>query len=260
MISIQKKESSPCFAFWLYFRQRAVRQSSGMRHLATGLAAAIAFMTLPIPAYADIGFQYDASGARTIYIGQAIGPNPIRIVAAGAPSTASALSIDALDLPAGLSIQQGEPGPGTRDIQGTAEPGTAGTYTSHFTDTTDSNTRTFTITVEAGPQSIVQSDISKKMSDVGSAVQLTQTANNGNGDVIAQASTDAPTLTYSTGTAGIATCDANGLVTIEGKGTTTVNINSAATASYNAATQLPVTITVNSADPSISANDDTALL
>jgi len=106
----------------------------------------------------------------------------------------------------------------------------------------------------------VQSDISKKMSDVGSTVQLTQTANNGNGDVIAQASTDAPTLTYSTGTAGIATCDANGLVMIEGKGTSTVNINSAATASYNAATQLPVTITVNSADPTISANDDTALL
>ncbi|MCL2830394.1 MAG: hypothetical protein FWD77_06630, partial [Betaproteobacteria bacterium] len=135
-----------------------------------------------------------------------------------------------------------------------------GNYLVTLEDSADpGHTKDVSITVSEGPQSIAQSDIDRVMSDVGSTVQLAQTANNGNGDEIPQASTDAPTLVYSGGTAGIATVDGTGLVTIEGEGTTTVFIDSAATGSYLAATQKPVVITVRIFDPTINANDDSSL-
>ncbi|MDR2711097.1 MAG: hypothetical protein LBB65_07230, partial [Burkholderiales bacterium] len=156
--------------------------------------AAFVFMTLQTTTFAAININYDGgSGSSvnpTIYIGQAIGPNPIRVVAAADPASAASLQIDTLNLPTGLTIQNGAPGLGTRDIWGTAEPGTAGAYASHFTDTTDSLTGTLTITVEAGPQTIAvdyggSTNVSDIYVSVGTAAfMLNPYSTDGDGDVI----------------------------------------------------------------------------
>ena len=215
------------------------------------LCAMLLLAVWPTTAFAAINFNSDyGSGANitpTIYIGQAIGPNPIRVVAAGNPAASASLQIDTLNLPTGLTIQDGAPGPGTRDIWGTAGPGTVGSYISTFTDTTDSFSGTLTIIVAAGPQTIVQSDISKAIGDAN--FQLTPHSTNANGATIS--GTDTPTYTYGGGNASVATIDASGNVTIVGLGTTTFTIDSAANGSYQAATQKVVNITVNKAAPTL---------
>lgn len=145
-------------------------------------------------------------------------------------------------------------------FEGTPEPGTANNYPITLIDSGDNNTMDVNITVSAGPQTIVQDDIIMTARDIGTTVQLTQTARNGNGETIAPDSTDAPTLEYYSEFPDVAAVDNNGLVTIGSVGTTTVTISSKATPSYQAANPRTVNITINKATPTISADDTTAVL
>ena len=141
-------------------------------------------------------------------------------------------------------------------FRGTALPGTPGPYTVTLRDPGDNVSENFTMIIAPGPQAIVQPDITKTVSDA--PFQLTPYSTNGDGDTIS--GVDTPTFIYGGGNPAVATINVFGNVTIIGPGSAIFTIDSFATSSYLAAPQKVVNITVNKADPTISANNDTAVL
>lgn len=228
-------------------RERDARRRLPLRIAAVALLALLVAVS-PLTAFATIWFQFDAADLRTIYVGQAVGPDPIRIEARSGPDSASALSITNFTLPAGITMNNGVPGPGTRDITGTAAPGTVGgTYKIVSTDTGDNDTQTFTIVVAKGPQTIVCAPATVQM---GSTVTLAPYSTNGNGAQIPSGSIDAPSYTFISNDPAIASVDLNtGLITPVAPGVATITISSDMTDSYVAAADLIVTVTVTAAVP-----------
>ncbi|MDL2234641.1 LPXTG cell wall anchor domain-containing protein [Christensenellaceae bacterium OttesenSCG-928-L17] len=236
------------------------------RILAMTLSMLFIIALLPVTAQA---LTNPISIRATAYIGQEVQPGDIEFdVTYSGSGNGSVITHSGDSLPSGLVLDSSSSGPSTAyQIIGTTQPGVAPgtriiTYTHDgCTDFGGNCTVTITIDVEKGPQTIdTISNYNVKMGDANFTV--VPQSRNGNGDVIAAGSTDAPTHTFSAGTnPSVATINATtGEVTIVGPGTTTITVSSAATNSYVAATDITFDIVVGRADPTISANNDAAVM
>ena len=184
-------------------------------------------------AFAAVGGQNVQTWQVGVSIPQGMPTNDY-VILSGNPGT---MSVTSGTLPTGVSFN--ELSNMLWRFGGTPEPGTANSYSVTHTDS-EGGTMVVAITVSAGPQTIVQSDITTIVG--GAPVSLTPHSINGNGATII--GIDAPTYTYGGGNAAVATIDAAGNITVIGAGSTTFTIDAAANASYQAATQKTVTITV----------------
>lgn len=174
------------------------------------------------------------------------------------------------DMPAGTGVAGGDYGMKGKSFKGTALPGKASAYTVKATDEYGADETSYTMTIAPGPQTIVQPNINKKMSDGNFTVIPHSTDGNGNTIDIAAVSPSLvalhqPTYTFSAGTdPTVATINSTtGAVTLLKPGTTTITVSSGATGSYTAATNsgsLTFDIVVDKADPTISASSQTAVL